>query len=259
MSELTPLVLSERSGAVLTITLNRPQKKNALTGAMYTDLAEALGAASADPAVRVVVLRGAQGNFTSGNDLGDFLNDPPRDREAPVFRFMLAACEFDKPLVAAVEGVAVGIGTTVLLHCDLVFAAHDARFQMPFVNLGLCPEAASSLLLPHRAGTVRAAEWLLLGEPFGATQALGAGLVNRVCEPGEVRAIAEQAAARLAAQPPASVRLTRRLMRGVQAAEVRAAILREADAFVARLDSPEAREAFTAFAEKRKPDFSRFQ
>ena len=246
-----------RDGAILHLALARPAKKNAITRAMYAGLADALGAAAADASVRAVVLSGTGGVFTAGNDLGDFLMDPPTGADSPVFRFLAAASTFPKPLIAAVEGPAVGIGTTVLLHCDLAYASPDARFRMPFVDLGLVPEAASSLLLPRAAGPMRAAGWLLFGEAFSAEDALAGGLVNEIVADPTGRAL--ERAHTLAAKPPEAVRLTKALLRRADAAAVRETMQVEGDHFRERLASPEAQEAFTAFFEKRAPDFSRFE
>lgn len=245
-----------RDGAVLHLALARPAKKNAITRAMYTGLADALEAAATDREVRAVVLSGTEGVFTAGNDLGDFLMDPPTGPESPVFRFLAAASTFPKPLIAAVAGPAVGIGTTILLHCDLAYAAPDARFKMPFVDLGLVPEAASSLLLPRTAGPMRAAGWLLFGEVFSANDALQGGLINEICDDPTARAL--DRAQTLAAKPPEAVRLTKALLRRADAAAVQETMAVEGDHFSARLTSPEAQEAFTAFFEKRAPDFSAF-
>ena len=250
-------VAAERDGHVLRLTLDRPAKKNAITRAMYTALADALADAERDPAVRAVVLGGRGGAFTAGNDLGDFMMDPPTGPDSPTFRFLAAVSAFPKPLVAAVEGAAIGIGTTVLLHCDLAYAAPEALFKMPFVDLGLVPEAASSLLLPRLAGQARATELLMLGESFSAEVAREIGLVNEVVADPAARAV-ERARA-LAAKPPEAIRLTKALLRGETAEAVGATIAREGELFVGRLQSPEAEEAFTAFFEKRAPDFSRFE
>ena len=255
MSEPTPDLTVRRDGGVLHLALARPAKKNALTRAMYAGLAEALDGAAADASVRAVVLSGSAGVFTAGNDLGDFLMDPPTGPDSPVFRFLRAASTFPKPLIAAVEGPAVGIGTTILLHCDLAYAAPDARFKMPFVDLGLVPEAASSLLLPRVAGAMRAAEWLLFGEAFSAQSALAAGLVNEVVEDPIARAL--ERAHTLAAKPPEAVRLTKALLRRADAAAVQETMAVEGAHFAERLASPEAQEAFTAFFEKRAPGVSR--
>ena len=245
---------------ILRVEIRRPEKKNALTGPMYAALADAFMAAERDPAVRVVLIHGQAGVFTAGNDLADFLDHPPlsEDPPAPVFLFLQAFSTLSKPFVAAVTGPAVGIGTTMLLHCDLAYAGASAKFQLPFVNLGLCPEAASSLLLPALAGHVRAAEILLLGESFGADKALEIGLVNAVLPDAGVLEHALGQARKLAAQPSASVQLTKRLMKRAQAALVEQTMLEEGRHFRMRLLSPEAKEAFSAFLEKRKPDFTRF-
>ena len=247
---------AEADGGVLTLTIARPAKKNALTRAMYAALADALEGAVGDAAVRAVVVRGSDGVFTAGNDLGDFMMDPPTDPGSPVFRFLQAVATFPKPLVAAVEGPAIGIGTTLLLHCDLAYAAPGATFKMPFVDLGLVPEAASSLLLPRLAGQARAAELLLLGESFSAETAAQVGLVNEVVEDPAARAA--ERAGQLARKPPSAVRQTKALLRHDTAGAVGETMAREGALFVDRLQSPEAQEAFTAFFEKRAPDFSRF-
>ncbi|PWV58862.1 enoyl-CoA hydratase-related protein [Plasticicumulans acidivorans] len=254
---MTDTVRLRRDGAVAIIELWRRDKKNALTADMYDALSAHIHAAEADPSVRVLLLHGGD-DFTAGNDLKDFLANPPSGADSPVFRFLLALAACRKPLVAAVTGVAVGVGTTLLAHCDLVYAAEDARFLLPFVNLGLCPEAASSYLLPLLAGHVRAAEWLLLGEPFDARAALAGGLINEILPAADVLPRALARAQRLAAQPAAAVRVTRELLRAQRQPLVEEVIRREGAAFVERLASPEAAEAFAAFAEKRKPDFSRF-
>lgn len=255
-----PLVTTDLSDGILTITLSRPGKKNALTQAMYTAIADALDRAMADGAVRVAVLQGSGGSFTAGNDLMDFMsgNLSADGGEPPVFRVLRTVVDFTKPLIAAVEGPAVGIGTTILLHCDLAVAHRGTTFSMPFVNLGLCPEAASSVLLPKIMGHARAAELLMLGDPFDAATALAYGLVNRVVD-GDVRAEARALATRLAAKPPASVRLTKELMRKGEREMLHRVMQEEAMLFAGRLGSPEAQEAFGAFMERRQPDFSRFE
>jgi enoyl-CoA hydratase/carnithine racemase len=249
-------ILEMREGGVLTLTFNRTAKRNALTAAMYTQLADALQAAAADDAVRVVVFQGQPEMFSSGNDVGEFLQRPPADEDAPVFRFLRALSELPQPALAAVCGPAVGIGTTLLLHCELVCCGDNALFSLPFVNLGLCPEAASSLLLPQRIGWAAAAEKLLLGEPFAADEALELGLVNRVLPPAEVNAYVQALAAKLAARPAASLRATKALMRAPQRALVAQVMRDEAAEFERLLKGPAAKEAFTAFLAKRKPDFS---
>ena len=250
-------ILVHTEAGVCTLTFNRPDKKNSITAAMYGTLADALQAAQDDAAVRCVVIQGNEAIFSSGNDIGDFLNNPPATTDSPVFRFLRGIAQFPKPLIAAVCGPAVGVGTTLLFHCDLVYAGDNAAFSMPFVNLGLCPEAASSLLVPQMLGYHRAAEALLLGEPFMAEAALEVGLVNRVLPPTEARAYAHTVAAKLAAKPMSSLVETKRLMKKGQAAQVQAVMAEEGASFGRMLREPAAREAFGAFMERRKPDFSK--
>ena len=243
---------------VATIEIARPERKNALTMAMYGAMSEALRAAQADASVRAVLITGQPGIFTSGNDLEDFMQRPPQGMDSPVFQFMLSLMECDKPVVAAVTGAAVGIGTTMLMHCDFVYVSDEARLAMPFVGLGLVPEYASSLLVPRLMGHARAAENLLLGDPFTGAEAVECGLANAVLPAGEVVAQARRVAERFNALPPGAVRDSKRLMRAPLREQVRAVIAEEADIFAARLRSPEAQEAFQAFFQKRRPDFSRF-
>jgi len=247
-----------KSNGVLTIAFNREEKKNAITAAMYQQLADALTDAETDSAVRVILFTGKPQAFTAGNDLEDFLKNPPNNKDAPVFNFLWAISHAGKPIVAAVSGVAVGIGTTLLLHCDLVYAADNAKFSMPFTQLGLCPEAASSLLLPHLVGYQRAAEKLLLGESFDAAEAREIGIVNRVLTQEELLPYAQKQAAKLAALPASSIRVTKQLMKKNRVAATEAQMTAEIDHFARMLTAPEAKEAFTAFFEKRKPDFSKF-
>ena len=247
---------------VATIEIARPEKKNALTIAMYQVMADAINAAKADAAVRALLITGQPGIFTSGNDLEDFMQRPPGsgsgNDESPVFRFMRALIDCDKPVVAAVTGAAIGIGTTMLLHCDLVYVSDEARLAMPFVGLGLVPEFGSSLLLPQRIGQARAAEKLLLGDPFTGAEAVELGLANAVLPAGEVANHARRVAERFNALPPGAVRETKRLLRAPQAEATFMAIRTEGELFAARLRSPEAMEAFQAFFQKRRPDFSKF-
>ncbi|NMM13745.1 MAG: enoyl-CoA hydratase [Rhodoferax sp.] len=250
-------ILIDTSASVMTLTLNRVDKKNSLTGAMYTALADALALAQADDAVRVVVFQGHETIFSAGNDIADFLGAPPDTLDAPVFRFLRGISTFTKPVLAAVCGPAVGIGTTMLFHCDLVYAGDNAAFSMPFVNLGLCPEAASSYLAPQLMGYGRAAEALLLGEPFLAEAALEMGLISRIVPPAEAAALAQRQAQKLATKPMASLIETKRLMRKGQASIVAERMVEEGRSFGRMLREPAAREAFTAFMEKRKPDFSK--
>lgn len=250
-------ILVHTEGGVCTLTLNRLEKKNSITAAMYAAMADALAQAAADTAVRVLVIQGHETVFSAGNDIGDFLQNPPTSRDTPTFRFMRELAGFPKPLVAAVCGPAVGIGTTLLFHCDLVYAGDNAAFSMPFVNLGICPEFASTLLVPQMFGYHRAAEALLLGDPFFAEAALEAGLVNRIVPPSEANALAAQQARKLAGKPLASLVETKRLMKKGQVTAVSERINEEGEIFSRMLREPAAREAFTAFMEKRKPDFSK--
>ena len=250
-------ILQHIDTGIMTLTFNRVEKKNSITREMYTALANGVEQAATDAAVRVVVIQGHETIFSAGNDIADFLNQPPSGQDSPVFRFLRAIATIEKPVVAAVAGPAVGIGTTLLFHCDLVYAGDNAAFSMPFVNLGLCPEAASSLLVPRMFGYHRAAEALLLGEPFFAEAALEVGLVNRVLPPTEVNAYAQAQARKLAAKPLSSLIETKRLMKGGQQAEVLAKMAEEGQSFGRMLREPAAREAFSAFMEKRKPDFSK--
>jgi enoyl-CoA hydratase/carnithine racemase len=207
--ESTANVITEYQEGVLRIAMNRPEKKNALTITMYSTLTDSIQRAEKDPKVHVILIHGTGGCFTSGNDLKDFLDFPPEDESSPVFAFMAAISRAEKPIIAAVSGLAVGIGTTMLLHCDLVYAEKKSKFLLPFVNLGLCPEAGSSFLLPLLAGYQRAAELLLLGEPFSAEKAKEIGLVNKICDDSQVLNYAIEQARKLAAQPQTSVRLTK--------------------------------------------------
>lgn len=254
------MIRTETSDGVARIEIARPEKKNAITVAMYQQLADAIAAAHDDATVRALLIHGQPDVFTAGNDLEDFMHNTAREpgMDAPVFRFMRALGEADKPVLAAVNGAAVGIGTTMLMHCDLVYAADDAKFSMPFVSLGLCPEFGSSLLLPLAAGYHRAAEKLLLSEPISAEEALEMGIVNRLLPPAEVVAHAQRQAARFKQLPPAAVRTTKKLLRAGWRAAVDKTIVEEAQSFGRLLASAEAKEAFMAFFERRKPDFSRF-
>ena len=249
-------ILSHIDAGVMTLTINRVDKKNSITSAMYSVMADALDAAQLDAAVRAVVIQGHETIFSAGNDIGDFLNKPPSTQDSPVFRFLRGISTFPKPIVAAVCGPAVGIGTTMLLHCDLIYAGDNAAFSMPFVNLGLCPEAASSLLVPQLMGYPRAAEALLLGEPFMAESALEMGLINRIVPPAEVNALAQRQAQKLAAKPISSLMETKRLMKKANAPLLAECMAEEGVSFGRMLAEPASREAFTAFMQKRKPDFS---
>lgn len=246
---------------VATIEIARPEKKNAITVAMYQAMADALNAANADPAVRAVLITGQPGIFTSGNDIEDFAQRPRPSADSgdsPVFQFMRALHGCEKPVVAAVTGAAIGIGTTMLLHCDLVYVSDEARLSMPFVGLGLVPEFGSSRIVPRLMGHVRAAEKLLLGDPFTGADAVDLHIANAVLPAAEVVNHARRIAERFNALPPGAVRDTKRLMRRGQTAPLMETIAAESAVFGARLSSPEAREAFSAFLQKRRPDFSQF-
>lgn len=251
-------VVVEKGAGLCTITFNRPEKKNAFTHTMYTACSRALVDADKDPAVRCVLITGAGAAFTSGNDLFDFMNNPPTGADSPVIQFLYTLHDVQKPIVAAVNGLAIGIGVTMLLGCDLVYASEQATFKMPFVSLGLVPEGGSSFLLPRMAGHVKAAEALLLGESLNAATAHDFGLVTRVVPAAQLLADARAQAHKLIALPAASVRESKALMRMHTKDQLRRVIDEEAVRFAARLGSPEAAEAFQSFFEKRKPDFTKF-
>lgn len=252
------LIQTDLLDGVLTVKINRPEKKNALNVAMYGALADALERADENPAIRVVLLCGCDDCFTSGNDIADFVNFPPTGPDSPVLRFLNAITLAVKPIIAAVSGSAVGVGTTLLLHCDLVYAADTAVFQMPFVALGLCPEAGSTLLLPQLMGHQRASELLLLGEVFTATRAEQLGIVTAVVPQADLLQTSRAKALQVAAQPAAAVRLTKSLLKRGNAGKIQETTMFEIRCFLERLTSPEAREALQAFMERRKPDFSKF-
>lgn len=248
-----------KADGVLTLVMDRADKKNALTDAMYEALADALEAAESDSEVRAILIRGEGDLFCAGNDVGEFAATAAsggRTGPGNVTRFLHALGAAAKPLVAAVQGRAVGIGTTMLLHCDLVVLADDAQLTTPFVNLALVPEAASSMLLPQRIGHARAFAMFALGEPASAADALAWGIANKVVPLADLQATAEALAARLAKQPPGAIVTTKKLMREREA--IAARMDAEGDHFARRLMTDEAREAFAAFAERRAPDFSRF-
>jgi enoyl-CoA hydratase/carnithine racemase len=246
------------TNGVAVIEIARPEKKNALTQAMYAAMTEAIVAADADSTIRALLITGQPGIFTSGNDLEDFMQRPPAGEDSPVFQFMKALADCGKPVVAAVTGGAIGIGTTMLLHCDLVYVSDEARLAMPFVGLGLVPEYASSLLVTQRVGHAKATELLLLGEPFNGEAAVEMGIANAVLPAAEVVNHARRMAERFNALPPGAVRESKALMRRAQKSLVEDTIRTEAEIFGKRLRSPEAMEAFQAFFQKRKPDFSKF-
>jgi enoyl-CoA hydratase/carnithine racemase len=250
-------ILTERSESILRVQLNRPAKKNAMTSSMYVTLADIIDEAANDDTVHVVLWHGAGGSFTAGNDVEDFLKNPPGPGLSPQSRLMTALMDLDKPLVAAVQGIAVGGGTTMLTHCDFVYAGESTRFQMPFVNLGLVPEFGSSFSIPNRIGYLRAAELILLGQPFDARRAAELGLVTRVVPDADLLAAATETAEKLAQKPIGALRACKRLARLSTREQVEAAISRENEEFASRLRLPEAKEAFSAFLEKRPPDFTK--
>jgi enoyl-CoA hydratase/carnithine racemase len=246
---------TELSDGVLRVEMNRPEKKNAMTGAMYSRLAEILNDANKDDGVRVVLWHGAGGSFTAGNDLADFQANPPGEN-SPQAQLTDALIAFEKPLVAAVQGVAVGGGTTMLTHCDFVYAGESTRFQIPFINLALTPEFGSSFSIPDRVGHLRAAELFMLGEPFSAAHAAELGLVTRVVPDGDALTIATATADKLAAKPGGALRTHKRLLKRANLAPLRDAVAAEGSEFIERVRSAEAKEAFSAFFEKRAPDFA---
>jgi len=254
MAENISVAVQER---VLTIRMERPEKKNALTRAMYLGMIEALKQAQGDAAVRVVLITGAPDCFTAGNDLMDFASAKPGET-TPALTYLEILAALEKPVIAAVGGVAVGIGTTMLLHCDLVYAATSSRFQLPFVNMGLCPEAGSSYILPAMLGQRRAAELLFFGDPFGAEAARDLGIVNEVCSEEELLVRANAAAQKLAEKPPTALRTAKKLLKQGSAGAIVEAMARETQQFATLLQGPEAREAMMAFMQRRKPDFSKF-
>ena len=252
-------IITEHSGSILRIQLNRPAKKNAMTSSMYVTLADLLNDAAKDEEVRVVLWQGAGDSFSAGNDVEDFLKNPPGPGESPQARLMNALINFDKPLVAAVQGAAIGGGTTMLTHCDFVYAAESAKFQMPFINLGLVPEFGSSYSLPMRIGHLRAAELILLGLPFDARRAAELGLVTRVVSDEKLMATATETANKLAQKPIGALRASKRLLKLSSREQLEQAIKLEGEEFALRVRSAEAREAFTAFIEKRPADFTRIK
>jgi enoyl-CoA hydratase/carnithine racemase len=248
-------IISERSGNILRIQLNRPAKKNAMTLAMYNTMADLLNDAAKDNQIRVVLWHGAGDSFSAGNDIQDFLKNPPGAGESPQARLIEALINFDKPIVAAVQGAAIGGGTTMLTHCDFVFAGESAKLQMPFVNLALVPEFGSSYSVPARIGYLRAAELILLGSRFDAKRAAELGLATRVVPDQELLATATKTASALAEKPPGALQACKRLMRSSTREQLERAVKLELQEFSERVRSAEAKEAFTAFIEKRKPNF----
>lgn len=245
-------VRTERNGGVVAITLARPERRNAITVAMYSALADAIESASADEGARLITIRGDGQDFTAGNDLMDFMAELPRDSDdIPVWRFLRALARNQVPILAAVQGNAVGIGTTMLLHCDLVIAEESARFSLPFVDLGLVPEAASTLLLPRLAGRRMAARYLLLGEPFAAAEALQANIVSHLVPDGQLGSVFEEMVLKLLAKPPQALRLTQALLRHATGDEIVDRMELESSHFSERLKSPEVAQAISAFFQRK--------
>jgi enoyl-CoA hydratase/carnithine racemase len=249
-------IITERSGNILRIQLNRPAKKNAMTVAMYITLADLLNDAAKDDQIRVVLWHGAGDSFSAGNDIQDFLKNPPGPGESPQARLIQALINFDKPIVAAVQGATIGGGTTMLTHCDFVFAGESAKFRMPFIDLAVVPEFGTSYSVPARIGYLRAAELVLLGLPFDAKRAAELGLVTRVVPDQELLATATDTARELAEKAPAALQACKRLMRTSTREQLDRAVKLENEEFSARVRSAEAKEAFTAFLEKRRPNFT---
>jgi enoyl-CoA hydratase/carnithine racemase len=252
-------IITEHSGSVLRVELNRPTKRNAMTSGMYVKLADVFNDAAKDERTRVVLWHGAGDSFCAGNDVEDFLKNPPGPGESPQARLMNALLDFDKPLIAAVQGAAIGGGTTMLTHCDFVYAGESANFQMPFVNLAVVPEFGSSFSVPARIGHVRAAELILLGSPFDAQRALNLGLVTQVVPDQDLLATATETARQLAAKPAGALQASKRLMKRPFREQIKAAMATENDVFSAQVRSEDAKEALTAFLEKRRPRFNQDQ
>jgi enoyl-CoA hydratase/carnithine racemase len=248
-------ILTERSESILRIQLNRPEKKNAMTSHMYVTLAELLNAAAKDEQIRVVLWHGVGDSFCAGNDVADFLKNPPAAGQSPQARLMKALINFDKPLVAAVHGAVIGGGTTMVTHCDFVYAGESAKFQLPFVNLGVVPEFGSSYSIPAWAGHIRASELFLLGLPFGATRAAELGIVTRVVADQDVLATAAETARQLAARPAGAMRASKRLLKRSAREQLEQAMQVENEVFAELVRSADAKEALTAFIEKRAPVF----
>jgi enoyl-CoA hydratase/carnithine racemase len=252
-------IITEHSGSVLRVELNRPTKRNAMTSSMYVKLADVFNGAAKDERTRVVLWHGAGDSFCAGNDVEDFLKNPPGPGESPQARMMNALLDFDKPLIAAVQGAAIGGGTTMLTHCDFVYAGENAKFQMPFVNLAVVPEFGSSFSVPARIGHLRAAELILLGLPFDAQRALNLGLVTQVVPDQNLLATATETAHQLAVKPAGALQASKRLMKRPFREQVKAAMATENEVFSAQVRSEDAKEALTAFLEKRRPHFNKDQ
>jgi enoyl-CoA hydratase/carnithine racemase len=246
-------IVTERSGSILRVELNRPARKNAMTSRMYVTLADIFSDAAKDEGTRVVLWHGAGDSFCAGNDVEDFLENPPGPGESPQAQLMNAFIDFDKPLVAAVQGAAIGGGTTMLTHCDFVYAGESAKFQMPFINLAVVPEFGSSYSVPARMGHIRAAELILLGLPFDARRAAELGFVTQVVPDQNLLATATDAAQKLATKPLRALQASKRLMKGPFREQLKAAMEAENQEFSARIRSDEAKEALNAFLKRRRP------
>jgi enoyl-CoA hydratase/carnithine racemase len=246
-------IVTERSGNILSIQLNRPAKKNAMTSSMYITMAELLNAAAKDDQIHVVLWHAAGNSFSAGNDIEDFMKNPPGPGESPQAQLINALINCEKPLIAAVQGAAIGGGTTMLAHCDFVYAGESAKFQLPFVNLALVPEFGSSYLLPLRFGYTRAAELVLLAGPFNAARAAELGLVTRVVPDQSLLVTATETARTLAAKPTAAVQASKRLMKSPLREKLEQAVKLENEVFAERVRSDEAKQAFTAFFARRQP------
>jgi enoyl-CoA hydratase/carnithine racemase len=250
-------IVTERTGSILRVQLNRPAKKNAMTSAMYVTLADLLNAAAKDDQVRVVLWHGAGDSFCAGNDVEDFLKNPPGPGDSPQARLISAFIDFEKPIVAAVQGAAVGGGTTMLTHCDFVYAGESAKFHMPFINLALVPEFGSTYSVPARIGYLRAAELIQLGLPFDAKRAVELGLATSVVPDQNLLATATETAQKLAEKPAGALQACKRLMKQSSREQLERAAKLENEEFSARVRSADTKEAFTAFLEKRRPDFTK--
>jgi len=250
-------IVTERSGSILRVELNRPAKRNAMTSRMYITLASIFGDAAKDERIHAVLWHGAGDSFCAGNDIGDFLKNPPGPGDSPQAQLMNAFIELDKPLVAAVQGAAIGGGTTMLMHCDFVYAGESAKFQMPFINLALVPEFGSSCSIPARIGHIRAAEMILLGLPFDARRAADLGLVTQVVPDQNLLGTATETARKIATKPAGALQACKRLMKRPFREQIKAAIKAENEEFSAQVRTADAKEALTAFLEKRAPHFNR--
>jgi enoyl-CoA hydratase/carnithine racemase len=249
-------IVAQRSENILLVELNRPAKRNAMTSSMYATLADVFSNAATDEQTRVVLWHGAGDSFRAGNDIEDFLKNPPGPGDSPQAQLMNALVDLDKPIVAAVHGAAIGGGTTMLTHCDFVYAGESARFRMPFIDLAVLPEFGSSCSIPAMIGHIRAAELILLGLPFDARRAVELGFVNQVVSDQSLLATASETARKLAAKPIGALQTSKRLMKSAFRDQIKVAMKLENKEFSVQVRSDEAREAFAAFLEKRPPDFA---